>query len=124
MQSEAARSATQPPPHRSFRAADGRKLSFRWPRYEVGGRSPAGHPGSAERGDHRSGGEVRCGERSPGHGMTEDEVFKRICSTSPVHSVLFEFSALPFQYVALRSALFMHKVSHCVSGSDKPWRRT
>ena len=38
----------------------------------------------------------------------------------PVHSVLFKYSALPFQYVALRSALFTHKMSHCVSGSDKP----
>ena len=37
----------------------------------------------------------------------------------PVRSVLFEFSALPLQCAPLRSALFTHKMSHCVSGAPK-----
>jgi hypothetical protein len=36
----------------------------------------------------------------------------------PVRSVLFEFSGLPLQCAPLRSAVFTHKMSHCVSGSN------
>jgi hypothetical protein len=37
-------------------------------------------------------------------------------NATPVRSALFESSALPLQCAPLRSALFTHKMSHCVSG--------
>jgi len=58
-----------------------------------------------------------------GRDSNPDTVVQRAANgfrSVPVHSVLFKSSALPLQYIALRSALFTHKMSHCVSAPTSP----
>jgi hypothetical protein len=59
-----------------------------------------------------------------GRDSNPDNVVQRAVNgfrSVPVRSVLLAFSALLIHWPPLRSALFTHKMSHCVSGSEGNW---